>query len=98
MVVGANPLRRVPRLLRAALRPRPEGLSVEAGAPAARGRHAPPPEVRLPLQRERLLRAAAATFADRGYTGASSESISGRAGMSKATLYEHCSNKEECML
>jgi AcrR family transcriptional regulator len=54
--------------------------------------------VRLPLQRERLLRAAAAEFAERGYTGASSESISRRAGMSKATFYEHFSNKEECML
>jgi AcrR family transcriptional regulator len=64
----------------------------------ARGRHAPPPEVRLPLQRERLLRAAAREFADRGYAGASSESISRRAGMSKATFYEHFSNKEECML
>ncbi len=64
----------------------------------ARGRHAPPPEVRLPLQRERLLRAAAREFADRGYAGASSESISRRAGMSKATFYEHFANKEECML
>jgi AcrR family transcriptional regulator len=54
--------------------------------------------VRLPIQRERLLRAAAAEFAERGYTGASSESISRRAGMSKATFYEHFSNKEECML
>ena len=66
--------------------------------PAARGRHAPPPEVRLPLQRERLLRAAAAEFAERGYAGASSESISRRAGMSKATFYEHFANKEECIL
>ena len=66
--------------------------------PAARGRHAPPPEVRLPLQRERLLRAAAAEFAERGYAGASSESISRRAAMSKATFYEHFANKEECML
>ena len=65
---------------------------------AARGRHAPPPEVRLPLQRERLLRAAAREFAERGYAGASSESISRRAGMSKATFYEHFANKEECML
>jgi AcrR family transcriptional regulator len=65
---------------------------------AARGRHAPPPEVRLPLQRERLLRAAAAEFAQSGYAGASSESISRRAGMSKATFYEHFANKEECML
>ena len=64
----------------------------------ARGRHAPPPEVRLPLQRERLLRAAAREFADRGYAGVSSESISRRAGMSKATFYEHFANKEECML
>jgi AcrR family transcriptional regulator len=64
----------------------------------ARGRHAPPPEVRLPLQRERLLRAAALEFAGLGYAGASSESISRRAGMSKATFYEHFANKEECML
>jgi AcrR family transcriptional regulator len=64
----------------------------------ARGRHAPPPEVRLPLQRERLLRAAAREFAKRGYAGTSSESISRRAGMSKATFYEHFANKEECML
>jgi AcrR family transcriptional regulator len=64
----------------------------------ARGRHAPPPEIRLPLQRERLLRAAALEFAESGYAGASSESISRRAGMSKATFYEHFANKEECML
>jgi AcrR family transcriptional regulator len=64
----------------------------------ARGRHAPPPEVRLPRQRDRLLRAAALEFADVGYAGASSESISRRAGMSKATFYEHFANKEECML
>ena len=73
-----------------------KALSVMATA-TARGRHAPPPEVRLPLQRERLLRAAALEFAERGYAGASSESISRRAGMSKATFYEHFANKEECM-
>jgi AcrR family transcriptional regulator len=66
--------------------------------PAARGRHAPPREVRLPLQRERLFRAAAEEFAQRGYAGASSESISRRAGMSKATFYEHFANKEECII
>ena len=69
-----------------------------AGESAARGRHAPPPEVRVPRQRERLLRAAAAEFAQLGYTGASSESISRRAGMSKATFYEHFANKEECIM
>jgi len=65
--------------------------------PPARGRHAPPREVRLPLQRERLLRAAAAEFAEHGYAGTGSESISRRAGMSKATFYEHFANKEECI-
>lgn len=70
----------------------------ETSGPAARGRHAPPPEVRLPIQRERLLQAAATEFAQRGYSGASSESISRRASMSKATFYEHFSNKEECII
>jgi AcrR family transcriptional regulator len=50
------------------------------------------------MQRSRLLAAAAQEFAERGYGGASSESISRRAGMSKATFYEHFANKEECML
>ena len=66
--------------------------------PTARGRHAPPPEVRVPLQRDRLFRAAAHEFAEHGYAGASSESISRRAGMSKATFYEHFANKEECII
>jgi AcrR family transcriptional regulator len=52
----------------------------------------------LPRQRERLLIAAAAEFAQRGYAGASSESISRRAGMSKATFYAHFANKEECIV
>jgi AcrR family transcriptional regulator len=64
----------------------------------ARGRHAPPPDIRRPLQRERLLRASALEFAQRGYRGTSSDSISRRAGMSKATFYEPFANKEECML
>jgi AcrR family transcriptional regulator len=69
-----------------------------AEPPAARGRHAPPPEVRLPLQRARLLRAAAADFAEHGFGNTGSESISRRAGMSKATFYEHFANKEACIL
>jgi AcrR family transcriptional regulator len=68
------------------------------GGPAARGRHAPPPEVRLPRQRDRLLQAAAEEFAQRGYARTSSESISRRAGMSKATFYEHFDNKQNCMI
>jgi AcrR family transcriptional regulator len=54
--------------------------------------------VRLTRQRERLLQAAAEEFAERGYAGTSSESISRRAGMSKATFYEHFANKEDCIV
>jgi AcrR family transcriptional regulator len=63
-----------------------------------RGRHAPPLEVRLDMQRERLYQAAARVFARVGYAEASAESIARDAGMSKATFYEHFSNKEECIL
>lgn len=63
-----------------------------------RGRHAPPLEVRLAQQRERLFEAAAAVFVSTGYADASAESISRAAGMSKATFYEHFANKEECIL
>jgi AcrR family transcriptional regulator len=63
-----------------------------------RGRHAPPLEVRLEVQRARLLESAAAVFADKGYAEASAEAISRAAGMSKATFYEHFANKEEAIL
>ena len=63
-----------------------------------RGRHAPPLDVRLGVQRQRLFKAAAAVFARVGYADASAEAISREAGMSKATFYEHFANKEECIL
>src|SRR5438128_6388636 len=63
-----------------------------------RGRHAPPLEVRLTVQRRRLLEAAAEVFARKGYAEASAEAISREAGMSKATFYEHFANKEEAIL
>src|SRR5437763_13360731 len=63
-----------------------------------RGRHAPPLEVRLSVQRRRLFEAAAAVFSRLGYAAASAEAISREAGMSKATFYEHFANKEECIL
>ena len=63
-----------------------------------RGRHAPPLEVRLTVQRRRLYEAAAAVFARVGYAEASAEAIAREAGMSKATFYEHFANKEECIL
>src|SRR5919107_340290 len=63
-----------------------------------RGRHAPPLEVRLNVQRQRLFEAAARVFSTVGYAEASAESISREAGVSKATFYEHFANKEECIL
>jgi AcrR family transcriptional regulator len=63
-----------------------------------RGRHAPPLDVRLSVQRRRLFEAAAAVFARVGYADASAEAIAREAGMSKATFYEHFANKEECIL
>jgi AcrR family transcriptional regulator len=67
-------------------------------ATVPRGRHAPPLEVRLSVQRRRLFEAAATEFARSGYAEASAEAISRAAGMSKATFYEHFANKEECIL
>ena len=74
------------------------GRRMAERATVPRGRHAPPIEVRLSVQRRRLFEAAAAVFASVGYAEASAEAIARRAGMSKATFYEHFSNKEECIL
>jgi AcrR family transcriptional regulator len=67
-------------------------------SPVPRGRHAPPLEVRLEVQKQRLFEAAAAVFSRVGYAEASAEAISREAGMSKATFYEHFANKEECLV
>ena len=69
-----------------------------ASQPIPRGRHAPPLEVRLEVQKHRLFAAAAAVFSRVGYADASAEAISRQAVMSKATFYEHFANKEECIL
>jgi AcrR family transcriptional regulator len=73
-------------------------METGSSSAAPRGRHAPPLEVRLEVQRTRLLDAAACVFARLGYAEASAEAISREAGMSKATFYEHFANKEECIL
>src|SRR5690606_4879075 len=67
-------------------------------SPVPRGRHAPPLEIRLSVQRRRLFEAAAAVFARKGYAASTAEAISREAGMSKATFYEHFANKEECII
>jgi AcrR family transcriptional regulator len=71
---------------------------MSASASVPRGRHAPPREVRLSVQRRRLFEAAASVFARIGYAEASAEAIARTAGMSKATFYEHFANKEDCIL
>jgi AcrR family transcriptional regulator len=71
---------------------------MSVSAPIPRGRHAPPLEVRLTVQRRRLFKAAAVVFAQAGYAEASAAGIARTAGMSKATFYEHFANKEECIL
>jgi AcrR family transcriptional regulator len=63
-----------------------------------RGRHAPPLEVRQDRQLQRLSEAAARVFARTGYAEATAEAIAREAGMSKATFYEHFSNKEDCFI
>jgi len=70
----------------------------EQRAPAPRGRHAPPLEIRQDRQRRRLFAAAAAVFARSGYAEATAEAIAREAGMSKATFYEHFDNKEDCIV
>jgi AcrR family transcriptional regulator len=73
-------------------------MAEEPPVAVARGRHAPPLEVRLDVQRRRLFLAAAAVCARGGYAELTAEAITREAGMSKATFYEHFANKEECIL
>jgi AcrR family transcriptional regulator len=49
-------------------------------------------------QRERILVAMAEIVAKRGYHGATIEHIVKRAGVSRATFYEHFDNREDCLL
>jgi AcrR family transcriptional regulator len=48
--------------------------------------------------RERILVAMAETVAKRGYQGTTIEHIVKRAGVSRATFYEHFENREDCLL
>jgi AcrR family transcriptional regulator len=73
-------------------------MAEQAPVTVPRGRHAPPLEVRLGVQRRRLLGAAAAVVNRDGYPRATAEAIAREAGMSKATFYEHFANKEACVL
>jgi AcrR family transcriptional regulator len=78
---------------RAAARPRP----TPAARPARSPRRPPPADRRRPVpeagSRERLLRAAAAEFAARGFAGANVDRIAAAARVNKAMLYYHFRSK-----
>jgi AcrR family transcriptional regulator len=56
------------------------------------------PDARQKEQVKRLLEAAAHTFAEKGWAGATVETIVSRAGMSRRTFYEHFDDLRECLL
>ncbi|TSD13485.1 hypothetical protein DP107_11685 [Haloglomus irregulare] len=48
--------------------------------------------------RERILRAALSVLQERGYEGLSMAAIAEEAGIEKASIYHHYSNKDELLL
>ena len=48
--------------------------------------------------RDRLLRAAAATFAERGFAATSVDEVAGRAGLTKGAVYAHFTDKDDLFL
>lgn len=65
-----------------------------ATRPARRGR---PPKAQAGATRHRLLDAAAATCAERGYDGASLHEIARRAGVTATAVYNHFGSREELL-
>ena len=63
-----------------------------------RGRHGIPKEEVLANQRERLLAAAAAVFAEEGYASLSIGAVIARAGVSRSTFYKLFDDKLDCVL
>jgi AcrR family transcriptional regulator len=73
----------------------------EEGAPGALGWEEPPDSRRSRSelgQRDRIVRAAARVVVDRGYEALSIPAISGAAGTSNQTFYEHFSSKRDAFL
>ena len=63
-----------------------------------RGSHGLDREVVEASQRTRLLEAVGRAVAERGYATATIDDIVRRAGVSKATFYDHFADKEDCFL
>jgi AcrR family transcriptional regulator len=63
-----------------------------------RGRHGIPKQEVLANQRERLLAATAAIFAEQGYASLSVATVTARAGVSRSTFYKFFDDKLDCVL
>jgi AcrR family transcriptional regulator len=63
-----------------------------------RGSHGLDRDVVEASQRTRLLEAIGRAVAERGYAGATIDDVVRRAGVSKATFYEHFADKQDCFL
>jgi AcrR family transcriptional regulator len=63
-----------------------------------RGTHGLDRDVVEASQRTRLLEAIGRAVAERGYAGATIDDVVRRAGVSKATFYDHFSDKQDCFL
>lgn len=55
----------------------------------------PAPDTRFNAQRERLLKAAASCFNEKGYSGTSLKDVANHLGLTDAALYYYVKNKEE---
>jgi len=77
------------------------GSSVIAGIDYGRlprGRHGIPKEEVLANQRERLLAATTAIFAEQGYSSLAVSAVTARAGVSRSTFYKLFDDKLDCVL
>jgi AcrR family transcriptional regulator len=71
---------------------------IDYGHRLPRGRHGIPRELVVANQRERLLDATAAVFAEFGYASLGVASVTERAGVSRATFYKLFGDKLDCVL
>ena len=75
-----------------------QGSIFKATPRLPRGPHGLTREEVVASQRERLLAALAELLAERGYVAVTIGELAARAGVSRATFYEHFADKETCLL
>jgi AcrR family transcriptional regulator len=71
---------------------------VEYGSRLPRGRHGIPQALVTENQRDRLIDAATAIFAERGFASLAVANVIDQAGVSRGTFYEIFDNKFDCLL